>query len=173
MAAKKTAKTTKKSTKRSAPKAAPKPEEQLEIADTKVEELEEDPKVIRKFVVQYITNMQDREFIEHGHTIVKDSEGKKETEVVIPEFRIKAGETKVLDEDSFYYLFDKGMILDEDALRLKTQKREDLLKVKSGREEPKQEMQIISDEDKRQIFIHIPRLIQVIEEPVEEEIKEE
>jgi hypothetical protein len=163
--------------KRGRPKKKPevvKEEESVkEIAEETIvpkEELTKDPEMIRKYRIRYDTNMEEREFVEHGNKVVKDQNGiRDKVPQLSREIRLKAGQEMILTEEEFYYLYDKGLILDNAKLVVVNQVRGDLMKVKSGREEPKKEMQIISDEDKRKIFIHLPKLIEVIEEPAPEE----
>jgi hypothetical protein len=114
------------------------------------------------YTVVYKPTMKEREFIEHGN--VFEEKGKVTKKVPkIGEIRMKAGETRDLTQEEFNYLSSKGLILDENKLAKRNQLRGDLLKVKSGRAEPKKEMQIVADEDKRLMYIDIPELIEVKE----------
>lgn len=120
-----------------------------------VEEISEPEEEVYK--IRYDSSLQDREFYESGIRYDRSSRtGRQERVKVIDPIRIRAGETLTLTKEQFEYLDGKGLILDAERKADREKVKRELLNVKSGREEPKQEMQIIPDSDKLKIFIDLP-----------------
>lgn len=71
-------------------------------------------------------------------------------------FVIKAGTEMTLDEETFKYLKDKGAIRSKAEQKERERLRRKLLVKRSGRAEPKKEMQTISDHDRYLIFTDLP-----------------
>lgn len=125
--------------------------------ETKPVEMEE-PEFYK---IRYDSAVEGREFIETGIRYERNPKtGKQEKNSVIKPIRIKAGETLKLTPEQFHYLNDKGLVLDAEKKAERDKIKAKLLNVKSGREEPKQEMQVISDEDKIKIFVDLPYLVE-------------
>jgi hypothetical protein len=109
------------------------------------------------YEIRYDSNLQDREFYEPGIRYNRNpNTGRQEKEQVIPAIRIRSGQTVKLTKEQFEYLDGKNLILDAERKADRDKVKKDLLKIKSGREEPKQEMQVIPDSDKLKIFIDLP-----------------
>ncbi|MDP3065881.1 MAG: hypothetical protein Q8N08_04005 [Methanobacteriaceae archaeon] len=101
-------------------------------------------------------NEMGGEFIDHGISYKKVDNNTIVTNHLKEPFVIKAGEEKTLDEETFKYLKDKGAIRSKAEQKERERLRKRLMARRSGRAEPKKEMQTISDHDKYLIFTELP-----------------
>jgi uncharacterized protein YnzC (UPF0291/DUF896 family) len=95
-------------------------------------------------------------FNDFGLTYHKDKDGQIVTVEQIPPFQIKRGETKDIDQATYDYLKGKGAILSKAEKKEQDRLRKKYLRKRSGRAEPKKEMQRIAGAEKNVIFNDIP-----------------
>lgn len=147
MAAKKTTK-----------KTTAKKQETEELAEEIVEAVEP---VEKKYKIIFESANDDRVFYEPGVKFKMNDVTKKLEKIkVIKPITLKAGQTKVLNQDEYDFLMDKGLLKSQEELEDIADTRRRLLKRSNARREPKEEMQVISDEDKVKMFIDLPRLVE-------------
>lgn len=113
----------------------------------------------KKYTIKFVS-VEGREFYEPG-VVFEEVKGKKLPQKVrvMKPLIMKSGQTKTLTKEEYDFLIGKGALATEEELSEKSTVRRELLRVKSGRAEPTQEMQTISDENKNMMFVDKPFLI--------------
>lgn len=99
----------------------------------------------------------DGNFTDYGEEYEKDLKGNTVVIKKLPKpFKIKAGQELEIDDETFQYLLEKGSIRTKAEEKERQRLRKKLLVKRSGRAEPKKEMQTIPDEDRYIIFTELP-----------------
>lgn len=142
-------------------KATTKKKKAAEPVVEEIDAVEEEPTIEEKegYKIKFDSAMEDREFYEPGVRYEK-KDGRTEKIDVIKPIRIRAGETKIITKEQLDYLMSKNLLLTSERKEDIDKTKRRLLNLRSGREGPKEEMQVISDEDKVKIFVDLPYLIE-------------
>lgn len=150
-------------------KTATKPKVKDAVEDVKeVEEIKAPTKKI--YVVKFDSEMENKEFIEPGVVYKQLPDRRTQKINVLPEpFRIRAGQTLKIDQETYDFLIKKEALITAEQKAERDKYRAKKLKLKSGRAEPKKEMQTLSDEEKIKLFVELPYLVGIEEVPIEEQ----
>lgn len=136
-------------------KAAEKVEEQPVVEEVK--EMNEEEKT---YTIRFDSELEGKTFIEQGVKYINLPDRQREKISILPEpFIIKAGETKVIDQTTYDYLIEKKVLLTEEEKEEKDKFRAKKLKLKSGRAEPKKDIQTFTDEEKIKLFVDLPYIV--------------
>lgn len=96
-------------------------------------------------------------FVDPGVVYSKDNNGNIiATNVLKTPFEIKDGQTKTIDADTFNYLKEKGAIRNKTEQQERERLRRKLMIKRSGRAEPRKEMQTFTEKERLLIFTDLP-----------------
>jgi hypothetical protein len=152
-------------------KTATKPKVAAKDAVEDVKEVEEIKVPTKKiYVVKFDSEMENKEFIEPGVVYKQLPDRRTQKINALPEpFKIRAGQTLKIDQETYDYLIKKEALITAEQKDERDKYRAKKLKLKSGRAEPKKEMQTLSDEEKIKLFVELPYLVGIEEVPIEEQ----
>jgi hypothetical protein len=143
-----------------------------EVVEEEIKETKEKKSIPTKkvYVVKFESQMVGKEFIEPGIAYKQLPDRRTEKITILKEpFKMVSGQTKTIDEETYNYLVEKEAIITLEQKEERDLYRAKKLKLKSGRAEPKKEMQTLSDEEKLKLFVELPYLAEIKEVELEEE----
>jgi len=96
-------------------------------------------------------------FIDPGMSYSKDAQGNiVATDVLKSPFEIKDGQTLTVTPEVYQYLRDKGAIRTKAEQKERDRLRKKIMIKRSGRAEPRKEMQTLSEKERLLIFTDLP-----------------